>query len=207
MNKRLYAIHRWLSAFALLQFTVWALSGLFFAVVPISRVRGGSVEGAHDAPMPDALGIVSPATILAQAAQAGLSGVYAVELRAAPSGELWYIVRRGHAAVRFDARTGALAPVTATEAEAIARRDQASQPAVASSAFVTEPAIEYRDKPVPAWRVVLRDVVLVSESGIHTPEDARRMRDAGADAILVGEVLMRSPDPAARIRELIGIPA
>jgi indole-3-glycerol phosphate synthase len=33
------------------------------------------------------------------------------------------------------------------------------------------------------------------------------MRDAGADAILVGEVLMRSPDPAATIRELIGIPA
>jgi indole-3-glycerol phosphate synthase len=47
-------------------------------------------------------------------------------------------------------------------------------------------------------------VILVAESGIHTPEDARRMRDAGADAILVGEVLMRSPDPAACIRELIG---
>jgi indole-3-glycerol phosphate synthase len=28
------------------------------------------------------------------------------------------------------------------------------------------------------------------------------MRDAGADAILVGEVLMRSADPAATIREL-----
>jgi indole-3-glycerol phosphate synthase len=46
------------------------------------------------------------------------------------------------------------------------------------------------------------DVVLVSESGIHTKEDARRMREAGADAILVGESLMRAADPAARIREL-----
>jgi indole-3-glycerol phosphate synthase len=33
---------------------------------------------------------------------------------------------------------------------------------------------------------------LVSESGIKTPEDARRMREAGADAILVGESLARA---------------
>ena len=36
------------------------------------------------------------------------------------------------------------------------------------------------------------DVVLVSESGIKTVEDARRVADAGADALLVGETLMRS---------------
>lgn len=51
-------------------------------------------------------------------------------------------------------------------------------------------------------RLVPKDVVLVAESGIHSPADARRMREAGADAILVGEVLMRSADPAATIREL-----
>lgn len=46
------------------------------------------------------------------------------------------------------------------------------------------------------------EIVLVAESGIHGPEDARRMREAGADAILVGELLMRSADPAACIRQL-----
>ena len=46
------------------------------------------------------------------------------------------------------------------------------------------------------------DVLVVAESGIHTADDARRMREAGADAILVGESLMRADDPAARIREL-----
>jgi len=46
------------------------------------------------------------------------------------------------------------------------------------------------------------DVVYVAESGIHTGEDAVRMRRAGADAVLVGEALMRSPDPAAKLREL-----
>ncbi len=52
-------------------------------------------------------------------------------------------------------------------------------------------------------RLVPPEVVLVAESGIHGPEDARRMRDAGADAILVGELLMRSRDPAAELQELV----
>lgn len=45
---------------------------------------------------------------------------------------------------------------------------------------------------------------IVSESGIHTKEDVRRLEGAGVNAILVGEALVRSPDPAAKIRELIG---
>jgi indole-3-glycerol phosphate synthase len=51
-------------------------------------------------------------------------------------------------------------------------------------------------------KVVPADVVLVAESGIQGPNDARRMREAGADAILVGELLMRSADPAAEIKSL-----
>jgi indole-3-glycerol phosphate synthase len=39
---------------------------------------------------------------------------------------------------------------------------------------------------------VPEDVVLVSESGIKTPQDAQRLADCGADALLVGETLMRS---------------
>jgi indole-3-glycerol phosphate synthase len=46
------------------------------------------------------------------------------------------------------------------------------------------------------------DIVFVAESGIHTAEDARRLRAAGVDAILVGEALMRSPDPGAKLHEL-----
>jgi indole-3-glycerol phosphate synthase len=44
--------------------------------------------------------------------------------------------------------------------------------------------------------------VLVAESGIHGGTEARAMREAGADAVLVGEALMRAPDPAAKVREL-----
>jgi indole-3-glycerol phosphate synthase len=52
-------------------------------------------------------------------------------------------------------------------------------------------------------KLVPKGVVLVAESGIHTAADARRMHEAGADAILVGEVLMRANDPAATIRQLL----
>ena len=45
-------------------------------------------------------------------------------------------------------------------------------------------------------------VDLVAESGIRGDADARRMREAGAAAVLVGELLMRAADPAACIREL-----
>ncbi len=40
-------------------------------------------------------------------------------------------------------------------------------------------------------------VICVSESGISTPEDVRRLSDAGFDAVLVGEAFMRSPDRRA----------
>jgi len=44
-----------------------------------------------------------------------------------------------------------------------------------------------------------REVVAVSESGISTAADAARARAAGADAILVGEALMKSENPAALV--------
>jgi indole-3-glycerol phosphate synthase len=45
--------------------------------------------------------------------------------------------------------------------------------------------------------------ILVSESGIRTREDVKRLRDAGVHRILVGEHLMKQPDPGAALRELI----
>ena len=48
------------------------------------------------------------------------------------------------------------------------------------------------------------DATVVSESGVFTREDARQLRDAGADALLVGESLMKSGDVAGAIAELLG---
>jgi indole-3-glycerol phosphate synthase len=49
-------------------------------------------------------------------------------------------------------------------------------------------------------------VVAVAESGIRDAADARRLAEAGYDAILVGETLMRAFDRPAQLRQLIGHP-
>ena len=51
--------------------------------------------------------------------------------------------------------------------------------------------------------------VLLSESAISGPDDARRARAAGADAVLVGTWILQAPDPAEAIRSLtaVGWPA
>ncbi len=51
--------------------------------------------------------------------------------------------------------------------------------------------------------LVPADIVLVAESGIKTTADVHAMAAAGADAILVGEALMRQPSPGAALRNLL----
>jgi indole-3-glycerol phosphate synthase len=47
-------------------------------------------------------------------------------------------------------------------------------------------------------------VIRVAESGIGGPADARRLADAGYHAVLVGEALVRSGDPARAVAALRG---
>lgn len=48
------------------------------------------------------------------------------------------------------------------------------------------------------------DIMFVSESGVKSAEDVAKLRDIGADAVLIGETLMTAPDKAARLKELRG---
>ncbi len=48
------------------------------------------------------------------------------------------------------------------------------------------------------------EVLLVSESGIRGPDDVDRLGAAGVDAVLVGEWLVRQPDPSDAAAELSG---
>ncbi len=52
--------------------------------------------------------------------------------------------------------------------------------------------MEYRPAGIP----------VISESGIQTPEDIRRLAHAGVDAILVGEALVTAPNLEAKVREM-----
>ena len=42
----------------------------------------------------------------------------------------------------------------------------------------------------------------MTESGIHTPDDVKRMRENRVNAFLVGEAFMRADDPGAKLAEL-----
>jgi indole-3-glycerol phosphate synthase len=52
--------------------------------------------------------------------------------------------------------------------------------------------------------LVPADVILVAESGVHTPDDVARLAEIGVDAMLVGESLVRAPDTGRKVRELLG---
>ena len=52
--------------------------------------------------------------------------------------------------------------------------------------------------------MVPEGILLVALSGINERADVERFAAAGAEAVLVGESLMRAEDPAAKVRELVG---
>jgi len=53
--------------------------------------------------------------------------------------------------------------------------------------------------------LIPREAVFVSESGVRCAEDVERLREIGADAVLVGEALMRAEDRKAKLDELRGV--
>lgn len=64
--------------------------------------------------------------------------------------------------------------------------------------FATDPGVTLRLAPgIPA------SVLVVAESGLATPEDLRRLADAGVTTFLIGESLMRADDVAAATRALL----
>ena len=60
------------------------------------------------------------------------------------------------------------------------------------------------DNAVTLRELVPGNIIFVAESGIKTADDIRRLRNAGVDAVLVGETLMRAADKKAALAELKG---
>ena len=48
------------------------------------------------------------------------------------------------------------------------------------------------------------DVLFISESGVKTARDVAKLREIGADGVLIGETLMRAADKKAKLNELRG---
>ena len=54
--------------------------------------------------------------------------------------------------------------------------------------------------------LIPRAVVAIAESGIRSAADVARVAAAGADAVLIGSELSKSPDPENTLRQLIDVP-
>ncbi len=52
--------------------------------------------------------------------------------------------------------------------------------------------------------LVPADIIFVSESGVHSAEDIAKLREAGVDAVLIGEALMKAENKAKKLAELRG---
>lgn len=63
--------------------------------------------------------------------------------------------------------------------------------------FTTDLATSERLLPM-----IPKSRTMVTESGIHTPQDVARMRAAKINSFLVGEAFMRAADPGTALREL-----
>lgn len=50
--------------------------------------------------------------------------------------------------------------------------------------------------------LIPKDIIFVSESGISTAQDVAKINESQADAVLIGEAMMCSPDKAAKLAEL-----
>jgi indole-3-glycerol phosphate synthase len=48
-----------------------------------------------------------------------------------------------------------------------------------------------------------RDRIMISESGLQNPKSLRHLRELGFRGFLIGEALMRTPDPEAALRDFI----
>lgn len=89
--------------------------------------------------------------------------------------------------------------------------DEDPAPAVASGASILGvnarnlATFEVRlDRVVELAASLPAERIRVAESGIASADDVRRLRAAGYDAFLIGEHLVRSPDPGAALRALVG---
>jgi hypothetical protein len=170
--------HRWLGLLIGIQLLLWTASGLYFGLIPIETIRGEDrireAEPVNFAFTP----LVSPAQAIA--ALVGESGpsvqVRAVQLRKL-LGRSVYEIRYdlgGESHIRLaDAGSGALLPSLSREqAEAVAREDFASDAVILSTEFIEQvaPGDEYRNGPLPAWRVRFDDpdavvIYVVAQSG------------------------------------------
>ena len=145
-------IHKWLALLMAMQILFWFVSGLFFAIAPIERVRSEHMQA--EAP---------PAPIALADASAGLGRIAGeapgerIELRTLLGRPVALVSPREGAPRLYDLTDGRrLSPVPAALAAEIAEADHKGNDRAVRVTRVTEESPEYR-AALPAWRVDFDD--------------------------------------------------
>jgi len=143
-------VHKWLALLMAIQILFWFVSGLFFAVIPIERVR--SEHLIAEAPAVP-IRLEDAAAGLQRVATTGARPGEKVELRSM-MGRPVALVSAGSARPRlYDLGTGRqMSPLPAALAVSIAERDHIGNDRAAGAHLVTTASPEYRGA-LPAWRV------------------------------------------------------
>jgi PepSY-associated TM region len=143
-------IHKWLALLMAIQILFWFVSGLFFAVVPIERVRSEHMV-AEAQPSPIAL--ADAAAGLQRVASGGARPGERIELRTIMGRPMAIVTATPGRPRLYDLGSGRqLSPIPAPLAVAIAERDHVGDTRASSAQLVTDASPEYRGA-LPAWRV------------------------------------------------------
>ena len=143
-------VHKWLALLMAIQILFWFVSGLFFAVFPIERVRSEHLV-AEAAPV--SISMNDAAAGMQRIAQSGARPGEKIELRAMMGRPVALVTGGAPRPRLYDLGTGRqLSPIPAPLAAAIAERDHIGDTRASSVQLVTDASPEYRGA-LPAWRV------------------------------------------------------
>jgi uncharacterized iron-regulated membrane protein len=147
-------IHKWLALIVGVQVVLWIVSGAFFAIYPIERVRSEHRIAETVAAPLDPAGLPAPAEIAALLPSPPLRITYERGVR----GEVLALAEfaEGAPALIDVAARRVISPLDEDAARQIARAYVANAPAVREARLVTTGTPEYRGA-LPAWRIAFED--------------------------------------------------
>lgn len=170
-------IHKWLALLMALQILFWFVSGLFFAVVPIERVRSEhAIAGQAATPVP--FGIAADG--LLRLGSAGVTGEK-IEIRTLLNRPVALVSGTEGAPQLYDLSSGRpMSPLTMNMAVRVAEADHEGEARAARVERVTENSTEYRGA-LPAWRVdfddgAARSLYVAADSGAVTARRSQLWR-------------------------------
>ena len=155
-RRALRQLHRWLGLLIAAQVVCWIAGGLVMSVLELDAVRGEHVRAAAPAaPLDPQAPQVPLADVLANPAFAGATAATLSSWQ----GRLVYRLERAQGGpLLVDAASGRqLSPIDEGTARAVALADYAGDGSIVGVDWVDTPALEYRGRELPLWRVRFDD--------------------------------------------------